>query len=1099
MAKIIRQDPFVSISPTSRTRVCQQGGTNPRWYDGNVLQVELANPNETVVVEVWDKEFTRANRLIACGRIELKAYEEDGAEDLPIEILLEFDGEGAGTLSCTMTYEPVVVKEEVECGLQPSVVASDSRLVAWKRNLQKRAKARPGLAALLLTLTVAQFVCLIHLWIWTVMQSFACVYGVFRVLLWYVCFPLCLVTVLPRFWAWTLTKIVFTLAHGYPITFETITIIPWIVDFKRLHFRITVSDFEIGNPAGVGFTSKFLSLERLDLIGSVSFSHLKALLLMKSEPVRLKKVPDFKRMVTLRVEQLEFIGFTLDFQTSRTSGRLNINEMTKAFAMGELNAAFRAKKIDSKPKPNMLEVRVLRARNLLAKDSNGFSDPYAVVQLRRESKQTSITMKTLNPVWTHDTFQYQIRDPSAVIHVALWDADFGKKADFLGHWVMTLKWLIMDPKHCRHVEVEKLSEQEENDGWIGMWVPLVDINYQNEGAHGDVNIRLRWFYDPTVSDVGELTPTSQSALDQITDNSNETRMRLGDIEQLINQLNHFPVLFDVGRVVVRNAKMSVHDLLRKKRKKKLNGPAVGSDGGSTTATMNQVSSAANILTSAPALIVTKTAVAVASSAVTALNKASFLPRVPPVANTAGENSPISGKTAFLGAAKSNVDAASNSFERDKPRSFPSSADSVVQFPAHSADMHEVVEAKKSPSTRLTGRLLSGSSPYASNDSGMCDPIDDPSLSRISQMKKNVRTDNDEYIDPYGRRFVQIQLIEWKKQFAPRHGDEGLPVYKVLDRFFRGLAPKLMANQKLHLKLLAVTTASWMKGFGLEMLGLFVGDMSLAAPLQKGATNVISAVVNTTKDQITFVTQKTAHHQRQTGRPASAPFGGFLPTVSDTVPPSFDSKSSPSRVSSHSLNVQTAVIDTMPSIWPGDGPVRRVTALDDEFFHGYSILHGYMQAMWVGKKRSAFSKLRLQGFPWKLWQIDIKGDNLYFRKCKSSTDSEWHVLDLDAVDVMTGTEIGEVTLKFKNDKLSLRLRETTSIDGLHSIDIYEWIDAFNHMLSPEARLGVAMVLNRATMGLEGEVVGEEVVVEELDDADNVVGPLLSKLSLNETRS
>lgn len=47
----------------------------------------------------------------------------------------------------------------------------------------------------------------------------------------------------------------------------------------------------------------------------------------------------------------------------------------------------------------MWATAVRRANGLAAMDSNGFSDPYALLFLNGEKHKTRTIMKTLNPVW----------------------------------------------------------------------------------------------------------------------------------------------------------------------------------------------------------------------------------------------------------------------------------------------------------------------------------------------------------------------------------------------------------------------------------------------------------------------------------------------------------------------------------------------------------------------------------------------------------------------------------------------------------------------------------------------------------------------------
>jgi len=82
---------------------------------------------------------------------------------------------------------------------------------------------------------------------------------------------------------------------------------------------------------------------------------------------------------------------------------------------------------------NTLRVRLDRAANLPAADSNGLSDPYVVFRLDGEQKKKSETIyKTLNPDFSQDFyFDEKLGSPSNVLSVEVWDRDT-MSSDFLG-------------------------------------------------------------------------------------------------------------------------------------------------------------------------------------------------------------------------------------------------------------------------------------------------------------------------------------------------------------------------------------------------------------------------------------------------------------------------------------------------------------------------------------------------------------------------------------------------------------------------------------------------------------------------------------------
>ncbi|CAL8246198.1 unnamed protein product [Lota lota] len=84
-----------------------------------------------------------------------------------------------------------------------------------------------------------------------------------------------------------------------------------------------------------------------------------------------------------------------------------------------------------------LQVKILKATDLLAADLNGKSDPFCVLQLGNDRLQTHTIYKTLNPEW-NKVFTFPIKDIHEVLEVTILDEDGDKPPDFLGKTAIPL-------------------------------------------------------------------------------------------------------------------------------------------------------------------------------------------------------------------------------------------------------------------------------------------------------------------------------------------------------------------------------------------------------------------------------------------------------------------------------------------------------------------------------------------------------------------------------------------------------------------------------------------------------------------------------------
>ncbi|KAM8784028.1 multiple C2 and transmembrane domain-containing protein 2 isoform 2-T2 [Rhynchonycteris naso] len=79
----------------------------------------------------------------------------------------------------------------------------------------------------------------------------------------------------------------------------------------------------------------------------------------------------------------------------------------------------------------ILQVKVLKAVDLLAADFSGKSDPFCLLELGNDRLQTHTIYKTLNPEW-NQVFTFPVKDVHDVLEVTVFDEDGDKPPDFLG-------------------------------------------------------------------------------------------------------------------------------------------------------------------------------------------------------------------------------------------------------------------------------------------------------------------------------------------------------------------------------------------------------------------------------------------------------------------------------------------------------------------------------------------------------------------------------------------------------------------------------------------------------------------------------------------
>ena len=138
------------------------------------------------------------------------------------------------------------------------------------------------------------------------------------------------------------------------------------------------------------------------------------------------------------------------------------------------------------PPQNLLEVKVIEAKDVIAADRGGTSDPYAVADFRGIRKQTRVIKKTLTPHW-NETFQFEIGKPAGVMVIDVFDHDvslFGKH-DFLGQVEVNLSNLAVEAVFQEWLELQpREGKMEIVSGSIHLYICIMPKDKSVEDKTG---------------------------------------------------------------------------------------------------------------------------------------------------------------------------------------------------------------------------------------------------------------------------------------------------------------------------------------------------------------------------------------------------------------------------------------------------------------------------------------------------------------------------------------------------------------------------------------------------------------------------------------
>lgn len=86
-----------------------------------------------------------------------------------------------------------------------------------------------------------------------------------------------------------------------------------------------------------------------------------------------------------------------------------------------------------------MDVNLVRAQGLAVMDASGSSDPFVTASIAGETRQSTVKMRSLNPVWDeHLVFSSVPYKPDLTISINVWDWDTDRRQELIGSATLTI-------------------------------------------------------------------------------------------------------------------------------------------------------------------------------------------------------------------------------------------------------------------------------------------------------------------------------------------------------------------------------------------------------------------------------------------------------------------------------------------------------------------------------------------------------------------------------------------------------------------------------------------------------------------------------------
>jgi len=391
---------------------------------------------------------------------------------------------------------------------------------------------------------------------------------------------------LPFFLGWIASECITRFAmFGYPISFRTIILTPWLELRKgnspKLWLLVQAGDFSLANPPSLKCPHKsFVTAAAVQILVTVDLCFLWPLIRRgELEPLLIHigsiEVRQATLVFELRKHQLNINGLVRELADREVAAKLGISPgapLDRAPPAEEKQGCSSCCKQSGKRMPNLLRVRILAARGLC---KPGGSTPYVVIKARgTHIASTAGTLVYSAPgdriggeEWSfNQDFMLRIDDSSTVLQVCVYNDKWGPDK-LIGQWFMTMKYMVTNPAYCKHREK---GFKTSADGVMSGTFLLCDSAMRGsamrtlgpedlgEGYSGEIDMRLQWTFSPSLPP--PLPAPEKSAIAQLTENSGETALRMGNTLELREMLARLPLRLSSGPVSIDEVSVSIKDL-----------------------------------------------------------------------------------------------------------------------------------------------------------------------------------------------------------------------------------------------------------------------------------------------------------------------------------------------------------------------------------------------------------------------------------------------------------------------------------------------------------------------------------------------------------